>query len=157
MTIRPLLTALCLLAMVAIARPTAAQSQTPPVSAVRITVAGGVSPVTNDLDVASVTCALPKASEPTVIPGTTHNPTELDWDDPADPTPATHYCRYKDTGAVGTPSPLLALPFGATVYTATARFIYGPAGPGPASVVSSPFDHPGLPGTIAPTGFRVSQ
>lgn len=147
---RTCLLTLTILALSAI--PAAAQTQTPPISAVRVVVSGGVSPVTNDLPWASLTCALSKSLEPPVASGITHNGSEIDFDDPA--SPLTLYCKYKDTGVA--PSPLLALPFGATVYTAVGMFVYGSAGPGPSSAVSNPFDHPGLPGVTALSGLRVS-
>lgn len=144
-----LLLAILLLALPALAT---AQTITPPISAVRIVVSGGVSPVTNDLPWTSLQCALPKSAEPAVVAGVTHNATEVDFDDPAAPT--TLYCKFKDTGVA--PSPLIALPFGATTYTAVGMFVYGSAGPGPASAVSNPFDHPGVPGTTALSGLRVT-
>lgn len=141
-------TLLLMLACLGMASAVSAQSQTPPVSHVRVVVTGGVSPVTNDLPIASIAC---NQTPPAPTTGTVHNPTKVIYDDPA---VAGKVCIYTDTGAP--PSPLLALPFGGTVYTATAAFIYGTAGPGPFSAVSNPFDHPGVPGTTAPTGFRVT-
>jgi hypothetical protein len=90
---RSLFLALALLVLPAIS----AAAQTPPISAVRIIVLGGVSPVTNDLQIGNVTCGVLKTLEPPVDPGVTHNATEIDFDDPLDNAPATHYCRYKDT------------------------------------------------------------
>jgi len=141
-----------LFALAFLALPALAHAQA--ITSVRIVVSGGAAPVTNDLPIASVTCGLSKSTEPVVLAGTTHNPSELDWDDPSAPT--TLYCRYKDTGTAGTPSPLIGLPFGATVYTATAAFVNS-VGPGPASAVSNPFDHPGQAPATAPTGLRVTQ
>jgi hypothetical protein len=117
-------------------------------TAIRIVVSGGAAPVTNDLPIGGWLCGQVKVAAP---PGTAHNPTKLEIDDPSDNTKA---CIYTDTGVA--PSPLVAIPFGATVYTATAAFLNS-VGAGPVSVVSNPFDHPGAAPANAPTGLKVLQ
>jgi hypothetical protein len=117
----------------------------PPTTAVRFVVSGGVSPVTNDLPIASIVC---NQTAPAPTSGTVHNPTKVVYDDPA---VSGKVCIYTDTGT----GPLLSLPLGATVYTATAAFVNS-VGAGPVSAVSNPFDHPGTAPTVAPTGLRVT-
>ncbi len=133
---------LCGLAILVIPSIAHAQATT----AIRIVVSGGVAPVTNDLPLSGWTCGVtPKTATPS---GTVHNPSKIRIDDPAD---SSKDCLYVDAAANG---PLIGLPFGATVYTATAAYLNS-VGPGPVSVVSNPFDHPGAAPATAPTGLRV--
>lgn len=127
--------------------PCAVQAQTPtvnpPVTAVRFVISGGVSPVTNDLPVASLTsttnCAVPS--------GTVPNPSAFQYK--VNLTDANCW-QYTDPGN----GPLLSLPVGGTVYTSTLAYVNS-NGAGPVSTVSNSFSRPGVLPTSAPAALRV--
>lgn len=83
-----------------------------------------------------------------INPGwSTTNPNKIAFDDP---TNSGKVCIYTDPGN----GPLSALPFGATVYTATIAD-GNPVGVGPESAPSAPFTKPGSVPTSVRTGLRI--
>lgn len=124
-----------------------AAAQSPTSYTIKISNQGAPAPFTTAiLPIASLTCGVTPKIPP--IPTTAVNPVKFVIDDPAD---VTKDCVYADPGN----GPILALPFGPQVYTATLVANY-PAGSSADSGVSNPFSHPGVVGPV-PTGLRISR
>ena len=121
-----------------------APAVSPPVTLVRITVSGGVAPVTNDIPLVNITG--PVACTP-VPPGTTANPSAFQY---KVLSTDTQCWQYTDPGN----GPLKGLPIGGAVYTAVITFVNS-NGPGPLSNVSNSFTRPGTAPTTAPLVFGV--
>lgn len=137
---------LCLLFLFALPALAAAQAPstiTPPVTAVRLVISGGVSPVTNDLPLSALSSTT-SCVNPT---GTVPNPTGFQY---KINTGDTNCWKYTDPGN----GPLLSLPIGGTTYTATLAYVNS-NGAGPASAVSNPFSRPGTVPTVAPVILLV--
>ena len=113
----------------------------PPVTAIRVVISGGVSPVTNDLPLSSWSQATCDTSSGTIV-----NPTRFQY---KVLTTDTQCWTYTDPGN----GPLLSLPVGGTTYTATSAYV-NTNGAGPASNVSNPFSKPGVAPSTAPAVFR---
>jgi hypothetical protein len=115
-----------------LALPSLAQAQTATSYTLKIFNQGAAQPITTTaLPATGFTCGLAKA----VVLATTHNPTTVNINDPAD---ATKDCQYVDPGT----GPLLSLPFGTNTYVATLSAT-NPAGTTADSGSSNPFDHAG--------------
>ncbi len=115
----------------------------PPVTAVRFTITGGVSPVTNDIPLSAFTSTTTCFN----TSGTVHNPLAFQYK--VNNTDSNCW-QYTDPGN----GPLLSLPIGGTTYVSTASYING-NGSGPLSANSNPFDKPGVAPTTAPVTLRV--
>ncbi len=104
---------------------------------------GAAQPITTTTIPASAfVCGQPKA----VVLATTHNPTTVQFNDPAD---VTMDCKYVDPGT----GPLLSLPFGTQLYVATLSATNA-AGTTADSGSSNPFDRAGTLAAV-PANVRV--
>lgn len=136
---------LLIVAVLGLALPAPARAQAVTAYTLGIYQQGATAPQTTTvLAAANFLCGqTPKL----VVSGTVTNPSHVVMDDPA--TPTTADCVYTDPGT----GPLLALPFGPTLYTA-ALFATNGAGSSAYSAMSNPFARPGVaPGS--PTGVRI--
>lgn len=135
------------LAVLLLALAVPAHAQAPTSYTLKISNQGAAAPFTSAVLPASAwLCGqTPKV----VLTTTSTNPIRALVDDPA--TPTTADCIYVDPGT----GPILALPFGTQVYTATLMATY-PAGSSADSPASNPFSRPGVVGP-APTGLRLSR
>lgn len=126
---------------------TTAQAQPPTSYLFKVFNQGATLPVSSvTLPSSGFTCGLtPKVPTPTAPVA---NPKRVIIDDPLNPLAD---CVFTDSGS----GPLLALPFGTQIYTATIAGVY-PAGNSSDTPTANSFTHPGVVGS-APTGARVVQ
>lgn len=130
-----------LIALALLVLPSLASAQTATSYTLKIFNQGAAQPITTTaLPATGFVCGLAKA----IVLATTHNPTTVNINDPAD---ATKDCQYVDPGT----GPLLSLPFGTNTYVATLSAT-NPAGTSADSGSSNPFDHAG---TIPPVPANV--
>jgi hypothetical protein len=130
-----------LLMVLCVCLPSIAHAQGATSYTLKIFNQGATTPITTTaLPASGFVCGQPKA----VVLATTHNPTTVNINDPAD---ATMDCKYVDAGS----GPLLSLPFGTNIYVATLSAT-NPAGSSADSGSSNPFDHAG---TIPPVPANV--
>lgn len=122
---------------------TVALSAQPPLNYVlKVSNQGATGPLTTtSIPVSSFTCNQ-------AAPATTNtaNPNKILFTDPDN---VGKVCIFVDSGT----GPLVSLPFGTGVYTATIAVVNS-AGPSPDSLLSNSFTQPGTVGN-APTGLRV--
>lgn len=138
---------ICAFAIMSLCLASAASAQAPTSYTIKIFNQGAPAPFTTaNLPIAALTCGVTPKIPP--IPTTAVNPLKVVLDDPAD---VTKDCIYADPGT----GPILSLPFGSQVYTATLVANY-PAGSSADSGVSNPFSRPGVVGPV-PTGLRISR
>lgn len=138
---KPLILA-CIFALVAVT----AFAQPPTAYTLKIFNQGASQPVsTTVLPASGFVCGLtPKLPTPT---GAVANGKRLVIDDPANP--ATMDCLYVDPGT----GPLVSLPFGVQVYTATINVVNSAGTSSDVASLNS-FTHPGTVAPV-PTGVRV--
>lgn len=133
-----------LLVLLMVLTAASVQAQAPSGYVFKVFNQGASSPLqTTTLQASSFVC---DQTPPPPVTGTAINPTKVSFNDPVNTGQA---CIYVDNGT----GPLLALPFGTQIYTATIATVNS-AGTSADSASSNPFTHPG---TVAPvlTGLRV--
>jgi hypothetical protein len=135
-----------LLALVLLVLPSVAQAQTQASYTLRIYVQGGAVVSATSIPGPLFTCGQPRNT----TSGTMHNPTTVNFVDPAD---GTLDCKYTDGGN----GPLAALPNGAAVYVATLAAVNSAGVSSPESPTSNTFDKPAVvqPPPPPPTPVNV--